>query len=400
MSACRERVDRARADVRKNDGAISAWMARKSDAQRDLLSTDEHNARMESEFRRAGDVVESLSHQIEGWRAKCDDATHLSATTCPTCYRDVDPSRIARVVRLMETKNIAPLKEQRRAARANLATASDVFASATTARTAAESAFVAAEKAMERITRDVRESASILREKERELTIAETTASNEHAEENPHASTLASVRADIAEKQAALGTASEEEQRARTAADAATFCVGVFRDLRLWIIEQALLDFEICVNNALSELGLNEWRVSFDVERQTAAGTVSKGFTVLIQSPESGGPVPWEGWSGGETQRLRLAGAMGLSDLVRAQCGFKSSIEVWDEPTQHLSREGVEDMLRFFRDRAREQGRQVWLVDHVTQPGWQFDGTVVVVSDRRGSHIGARPKINVPRETL
>ena len=94
----------------------------------------------------------------------------------------------------------------------------------------------------------------------------------------------------------------------------------------------------------VQELGI-KMHIKFDTERETTTGTVSKGFQVLIYSPDNKEPVPWEAWSGGEAQRLRLAGSMGLASLILDSKGIKSNIEIFDEPSAYLSQSGIEDLV-------------------------------------------------------
>jgi DNA repair exonuclease SbcCD ATPase subunit len=163
----------------------------------------------------------------------------------------------------------------------------------------------------------------------------------------------------------------------------------LFKELRLWLIEEALAELEVEVNNALIQLGLEEWTVSFEVEKENKSGGVTKGFHVLIEAPESNGAVPWKAWSGGETQRLRIAGAMGLSAVIRGRRGIKPTLEVWDEPTTFIQEEGIQGLLTFLQARARDEKRQVWLIDHRSLT-FGFDGHVTVEKDEEGSHVLVR----------
>ena len=161
-----------------------------------------------------------------------------------------------------------------------------------------------------------------------------------------------------------------------------------FKDVRLWVVEQALTELEVHINNALEELGLHGYKIRFDIERPRSDGQgVIRGFQVLITTPLHSEPIPWEAWSGGETQRLRLAGAVGIADLISARRGFAANLEVWDEPTAHLSQEGIDDLLTFLSTRARTRGTQVWLVDHRTLNAGDFDGEARVVKTPVGSVI-------------
>lgn len=158
-----------------------------------------------------------------------------------------------------------------------------------------------------------------------------------------------------------------------------------FKHLRLWLIDTTLNELTMRVNNALVTLGLVGWEINFVIERETKAGTVSKGFEILVRSPASPAGVPWEAWSGGETQRLRVACATGLAELIRLRNPRTPAVEVWDEPTAHLDREGVRDLAQFFKDRSVH--RQVWLVDHRALDGVAEDGSVLVVKDKAGSSL-------------
>jgi DNA repair exonuclease SbcCD ATPase subunit len=162
----------------------------------------------------------------------------------------------------------------------------------------------------------------------------------------------------------------------------------LFKDLRLWLVEEAVAQLEVEVGNSLQELGLEGWEVKCRVERTTKQGKINRGFNVFIRSPESGKrEVKWESWCGGETQRLRIAGALGLQRLILGRTGVQFPLEVWDEPTAHLSEEGVGDLLQFFGTRSKEEGRQVWLVDHRSLKAGTFDGEVRIVMGKYGSKI-------------
>lgn len=165
------------------------------------------------------------------------------------------------------------------------------------------------------------------------------------------------------------------------------YWVKGFKDIRLYQIKEALVQLEIEVNSNLHALGLEGWRVGFDVERATTTGGVSKGFQVVIHSPHNEDPVPWEAWSGGESQRLRLAGTMGLANLILDSHGIESNIEVFDEPSAHLSTSGIEDLADLLYSRAHTLQKQVWLVDHRTIDYGGFSSVVTVVKDSDGSHL-------------
>ena len=165
------------------------------------------------------------------------------------------------------------------------------------------------------------------------------------------------------------------------------YWVRGFKDVRLQQIAEALNELEIEVNSAVAALGLIDWELRFQVDRETAKGTLQRGFNVMVLSPHNERAVPWEAWSGGESQRLRLAANMGLADLIRNRTATTLDLEVWDEPTQGLSPRGVSDLLESLAQRARSEGRVIWIVDHRSYDFGGFAGTATIVKSPSGSRI-------------
>lgn len=163
--------------------------------------------------------------------------------------------------------------------------------------------------------------------------------------------------------------------------------VSGYKEVRLYVVHQSLLQLEIEINNALGSLGMKDWAVRLDVARENKSGGVSKGFNTFVQSPHNDELVPWGSWSGGERQRLRIAGTIGISNLLKNMLGIDSEIEVWDEPTAHLSGKGIEDLLELMQQRAVECNKQVWLIDHRSLSSGYFNGVAVVQKDKEGSSL-------------
>jgi DNA repair exonuclease SbcCD ATPase subunit len=166
-----------------------------------------------------------------------------------------------------------------------------------------------------------------------------------------------------------------------------SFWVRGFKEVRLQLIAEALEQLEIEANSELMELGLIDWELRFDVDSETKKGTLSRGFSVSVLSPHNDERVPWEAWSGGESQRLRIGAQCGLANLIRDRTGCDLPLEVWDEPTEGLSEEGITDLMNALKERAIREGRTIWVVDHRSLGYGGFDGTVTVVKDDKGSRI-------------
>lgn len=162
-----------------------------------------------------------------------------------------------------------------------------------------------------------------------------------------------------------------------------------FKDVRLQQIQEALTQLEIEVNSCLVQLGLVGWSLKFDISKEAKTSRkITKGFFVMVQSPTQSKPVPWEAWSGGEAQRLRLAASLGLGNLIRSTFGIAAPIEIWDEPTNYMSSMGVSDLLTALQNRAQEEGRQIWVVDHHTLGSSAFTGSVKITKRSGSSQVG------------
>lgn len=168
---------------------------------------------------------------------------------------------------------------------------------------------------------------------------------------------------------------------------ATQYWVKAFREVRLSLISEVLTQLELEVNNKLFQLGLENWKVLFSVEGLTKGGKVKKGFTVNIITPFNLEPVHWNAWSGGESQRLRLAGALGMSDLITAKCKQQPTFEVFDEPSSYLSEAGITSLLSILKDRARQLNKQIFLIDHRKLDSVAFDGTISVIKNHDGIDI-------------
>jgi DNA repair exonuclease SbcCD ATPase subunit len=207
-------------------------------------------------------------------------------------------------------------------------------------------------------------------------------------EENPWAATITqkSIQLDKVEASLAINNKTFETCQAELAA--AQFWVKGFKRVRLFIIEQAFRTLEIEINNSLAQLGMTDWQISLDVERENKSGGITKGFVVFVKSPGNAEPVKWENWSGGETQRLQLAGDLGLANLICHQHGLDNTIEMFDEPSTHLSPEGMLDLADMLYERAISESKRIWIVDHaaITNFG-EFQGTILARKDSNGSSI-------------
>jgi DNA repair exonuclease SbcCD ATPase subunit len=211
-------------------------------------------------------------------------------------------------------------------------------------------------------------------------------------EENPYSTMLTTKRAKHSDLKNQVIKDTNSKDALEIEFEGANFWVKGFKRVRLFIIEQAFRTLEIEVNNSLAQLSMPDWQITFDIERENKSGGVTKGFVVFVKGPNNKVPVRWENWSGGETQRLQLAGDLGLANLIMHQNGLSNTFEAFDEPSTHLTQEGMLDLANMLHERAISDHKQIWIVDHTAISNFgDFLGIITVKKDSNGSSITYRP---------
>lgn len=206
---------------------------------------------------------------------------------------------------------------------------------------------------------------------------------------NPHRDQLQRLRKTKKEQAENLAALKKEAAEVSREAERHKFWVKGFKDVRLYVIEELLAELEFTTNAALEDMGLVGWQVNFVVESETKSGTVHRALAVNVVSPTSGKPVRWEAWSGGEKQRLRLAGALALSEVLLNHAGMSIDMEVIDEPSRGMGGEGINDLVDYLSRRARQLRRVIFLIEHHAVRSSKVSGTITIVNTKGGSHVEA-----------
>lgn len=189
---------------------------------------------------------------------------------------------------------------------------------------------------------------------------------------------------EIAKMEKAISELEESLSELKRKRELYKFWVKGFKHVRLFLLEEALTMLELETNNMLSALGLVDWTVTYEVK---GTGS-SRGIKVSILRPGHKSGISWESWSGGETQRIRLASTLAFANIVAARSGISPSMIALDEPTHHLDADGISDLIEALKTFASEQQKAVWLIDHHTLDFGGFDGVIKVVKDEDGvSHL-------------
>lgn len=174
--------------------------------------------------------------------------------------------------------------------------------------------------------------------------------------------------------------AEEEVQEAK-------FWVGAFKEIRLKEIDEALQELEIATTTHAQALGLRNWSLKLQTERVTQSGSVSTKFTAMIFPPDSKTAIPWKRYGGGVSQRWQIAVALGLAEVLLARAGITPNIQLFDEPSHHMSEGGVENLIEYLKERSQDLRQAIFFIDHHHYASGEFDGIITVEKDKTGSHI-------------
>lgn len=372
-------------------GAAREALAR-AEVARQGLAAVQPNQRLEDERDDAALELRKVEDEITRLVFRLDEAEVQlrkmgKDTNCPTCGQPLgthdwqrEEEALQRKVRDLDAE-IKQWREKANPKRARVRVLDEKLRESDVRRQKARDALDDAERAAGRARSDLEacdKSLDRIEDMHEEVT----------KERNPHADSVERnerLRQDcLRAEREILRRLDESERQFRIK----SFWVRGFKDIRLREIASALGELELEVNSCVTALGLVDWELEFRVDREGKSGKVQRGFSVFVRAPASKDKlVPWEAWSGGEKQRLRLAANMGLGNLIRARTGCGLPLEVWDEPTNGLSPEGKDDLFAALASRARDEGRLIFLVDHQAHDFGGFAGTCLVVKTPSGSRL-------------
>jgi DNA repair exonuclease SbcCD ATPase subunit len=232
----------------------------------------------------------------------------------------------------------------------------------------------------EQTLRDVRnhhrDVEHILQDLEKSYAVLESRVVSLESEENPYYAQIREVqsrRRSYQKESLALGRLRTDTKAEQSSVE---FWVQGFRDIRLQLIEDVLHHLSIVTTGKMEGLGMVGWTIRYKIDSVTKGGTLKKGFSVQVKSPHSPDFVPWESWSGGERQRIRIATTLALSEVLLAAAGVEFDFELWDEPSTYITEEGFEEFLEILQTRATDLGRRIFLTDHRQLDSGKFDGNL------------------------
>lgn len=228
------------------------------------------------------------------------------------------------------------------------------------------------------IGRDITELLFSIPRAEKAVEAARQSIQAERSRPNPIKETDDKRLAKIKARRAERADLRAKEQRQEKAVGRAQWWVAGFKDVRYYVLEEALAELTAVTQANMISLGMSDYSLEYVAEKEAKSGAVSRTFDVRVKGPFRRDYVPLQTLSAGERQRLRLAASFSVSDFLLRRRSLMCNIEVYDEPTSHLSPEGIDSVVELLRLRAQQSQKQIWLVDHHAIQSTAFAGTVVL----------------------
>lgn len=136
-----------------------------------------------------------------------------------------------------------------------------------------------------------------------------------------------------------------------------TSWAAAFKDIKLMLVDNTMYTLSMLTSAYSSQLGL-ECSVVFSVERESKSGTQVKGINMTVD-----GISRFESWSLGEGQRVRLASSLALATILLSEAGVDLPLRILDEPSAHLSVEGLRELTGFLVEHGKQEGLVVFITD-------------------------------------
>lgn len=162
---------------------------------------------------------------------------------------------------------------------------------------------------------------------------------------------------------------------------------GYFKDMRLLVVARVLDHLSIESNAQLPQWGLGNTRLIYSSTQVNKSGTTKPALTISIE--RNGSTKPFKAYSPGERQKLRLADAMGLANVIQAIANVQYGFEVWDEPSSWLDDETNAILPQVLYDRAQRYNKRILLIEHSLKGEAVFDHVVHLGKD----HDAAQSRI-------
>jgi DNA repair exonuclease SbcCD ATPase subunit len=213
-----------------------------------------------------------------------------------------------------------------------------------------------------------------------EIERIKTAAKLELTKPNPYTmvkETTESRLKSVAATQATLEATLKEAEKEVALADSVVKVFGP-SGVRAHILDTVTPYLNDRTSHYLSALADGNNKAVWNTLTKSAKGELKEKFSIEVVNDK--GAESFEGLSGGEKRKVRLACAMALQDMVASRATKPINIFVADEVDHALDESGLERLMTVLNDKAKERGT-VLVISHNSLSDW-IDNVITVTKEK------------------
>lgn len=209
--------------------------------------------------------------------------------------------------------------------------------------------------------------------------------------DNPYTKAKELLEAQIAKLEATIAAGEGDAKRVEDALMLAQDAVKVYgpAGVRAHILDTVTPYLNDRTSHYLSALADDNIHAVWNTLTTNAKGEVKEKFQIEVTNDK--GAESFEGLSGGEKRKVRLATAMALQDMVASRASKPINIFIADEVDHALDESGLERLMTVLNEKARERGT-VLVISHNSLSDWIDEVITVTKESGYGQVAGATRK--------
>lgn len=368
-----------------DEAAINAEIRRAQDG----LTASSKPIPEEAQLNAANTKLASINAEIRlknGERTRCqshiDSLDHAVGTNCGECGKtyevgDLSAAKNASQAALDRVEvDLRALLDKRKAA---IALVEDLQSKVDAARSARSdtATLIAALNAANARARERENALAALRQHIDTSKTLKTRLSELESETNPHIDALARAKAQVDQalrerESAATRLAAQTEQSLVAEESVKVFAPNGIRGEIIDVVTPFLNDRTSAYLGTLSDGNIS---ATWNTIAETGKGDLREKFHIAVDNRNGAGS--FEGLSGGERRKVRIATALALQDLVASRAYKPIKLFVGDELDDALDTAGLERLMTVLEEKARAVG-SVLIISHNDIGDWVRNHVTIV----------------------
>lgn len=213
----------------------------------------------------------------------------------------------------------------------------------------------------------------------RDIAMLKTSAKNIMEQKNPYEATAALLRKQQGELMKQMATATERREEIEAEVELLEDAVKVYgpAGVRAHVLDTVTPYLNDRTSHYLAALADDNIHAVWNTLTTNAKGELKEKFNIEVKNDK--GAESFEGMSGGEKRKVRLATAMALQDMVASRATKPINIFIADEVDHALDESGLERLMTVLNEKAKERGT-VLVISHNSLSDW-IDEVITVTKE-------------------